>query len=230
MPETAVAYSNKKHQKENRVETKLLLVRHGQSEANTKKYFAGHLDAPLTETGRRQAEKMAEYVKSHPVSAIYASDLSRAYDTALPIGMRLDLPVRPDTRLREICAGEWQGRGFDYLYQNADYNVWLTGSSSVFPSGGESIPDLFLRADAFLTDILHRHEGETVAVVTHATPIRVLKAKWLGIPISAIVSVASPPNASVTLVNCKKDGTGEILMEGENRFLGALAHAATTKM
>lgn len=212
------------------METKLLLVRHGQSKANTENYFAGHLDAPLTQVGLLQAEKMAEHIKTYPVSAIYASDLCRAFDTALPIASHLGLPVHSDPRLREICAGEWQGKSFDFLYQNKEYNIWLTGSSSVFPSGGESIPDLFLRADAFLTDILHRHPGETVAVVTHATPIRVLKAKWLNIPLSEIISVTSPPNASVTLVSCQKDGSGEILMEGENRFLGDLANAKTTKM
>lgn len=212
------------------METNLLLVRHGQSEANTKKYFAGHLDAPLTETGRKQAEKMAAYVRTYPVSVIYASDLSRAFDTALPIGTSLSLPVVPDVRLREICAGEWQGKSFDYLYQNKAYNIWLTGDSDVYPTGGESIPDLFVRADAFLADILEKHPGETVAVVTHATPIRVLKAKWQNIPISEIKTVSSPPNASVTLVRCRKDGTGEILLEGENSFLGALAHAQTTKM
>ena len=210
--------------------TKLLFVRHGQSEANTKSYFAGHLDAPLTETGRMQAKLMAEYVKTYPVSAIYASDLSRAFDTAAPIASFFDLPVFPDTRIREIHAGDWQGKTFDYLTKDADYNIWLTGSPSVFPSGGESIPDLFARADAFLTEILHKHPDKTVAVVTHATPIRVLKAKWLGIPLSEIVKVSSPPNASVTLVSCNADGTGEIRMEGENRFLGDLANAKTTKM
>ena len=96
--------------------TKLLLIRHGESEANNKGFFAGQYDAPLMPKGVEQAEKTANYIveKYHPVK-IYASDLKRAYDTAIPVSKLLDADIITDQRIREIYAGKWQQMSFDDL-------------------------------------------------------------------------------------------------------------------
>ncbi len=212
------------------MDTTLIFVRHGQSEANTDKYFAGHYDAPLTTLGLEQAEKMAEFLKEYPITAVFSSDLSRASDTALPIASYFGLSIKTDKRLREVHAGAWQQKSFSYLESNIDYKHWRTGASSFAPKGGEAIRDLFLRVDTATQEIVQNHPGETVAIVTHATPIRVLQTKWKHVPLSALSTISSPPNASVTIVCYKEDGTQEILLDGENRFLGALSKAATTQM
>ncbi len=210
--------------------TTLIFVRHGQSEANTDKYFAGHYDAPLTALGLQQAEKMTVFLKNYPITAIFSSDLSRASDTALPIASHFRLSVVTDERLREVHAGHWQRKSFSYLDNNSDYMRWRTGASSYAPQGGESISDLFFRVDTAIQEIVQNHPGETVAIVTHATPIRVLKTKWQGVPLSELSNVSSPPNASVTIVIYKEDGTQEIIKDGENHFLGILSKAVTTQM
>ena len=210
--------------------THVIFVRHGQSEANTGNYFAGHLDASLTALGIEQAEKMADFVKNYPVTAIYASDLSRAFDTARPIADSFNLSIITDKRLREIHAGEWQNQTFTVLDKNDTYLKWRTGEIPIAPKGGEAIADLFTRVHAALTEIMANHLGETIAVVTHATPIRVLKTEWMGVPLSKLRTISSPPNASVTIVNYKEDGQYEILLDGENSFLGELSKAATTQM
>lgn len=212
------------------MDTTILFVRHGQSEANVETYFAGHFDAPLTAVGRSQAAAMAAYIKQYPVSAIYASDLSRAMDTARPIADHFGLSVTADKRLREVHAGEWQKKDFSYLEKNERYIRWRTGVTPIAPRGGESIHDLFCRVDAAVSEIAAAHPGETLAVVTHATPIRVLKTKWQGVPLSELSTISSPPNASVTIVSYKEDGTMEITLDGENRFLGTLSKAVTTQM
>jgi len=212
------------------MDTTLIFVRHGQSEANTEKYFAGHLDAPLTMLGHTQALRMADFLKGYPISAIYASDLSRAMDTARPIKDHFGLSIVPDRRLREVHAGEWQKKDFAYLKQNTLYQLWRTGADSVAPLGGESIRALFDRVDTAISEIATNHPGETVAIVTHATPIRVLKTKWFGVPLTLLETISSPPNASITIVKYRKDGTQEIVLDGENQFLGALSAAPTTQM
>ena len=74
--------------------TTLIIVRHGESEANGSKRFAGHLDIPLSAKGLKQAELTAGYIKeNYHVDAVYASDLQRAYHTALPIAQAFDLEV-----------------------------------------------------------------------------------------------------------------------------------------
>lgn len=212
------------------MDTQVIFVRHGQSKANTDNYFAGHLDAPLTALGMEQAERMADFVKTYPVTSVYASDLSRASDTARPIADFFNLPIITDKRLREIHAGEWQKQTFTVLDKNDTYLSWRTGEFPIAPKGGESIADLFTRVHAALAEIVAKHPGETIAVVTHATPIRVLKTEWMGVPLSKLRTISSPPNASVTIVNYKEDGRHEILLDGENSFLGELSKAVTTQM
>ncbi len=174
--------------------------------------------------------RITAFLKPYPISAIYASDLSRAMDTARPIADFFGLPITPDKRLREVHAGQWQRKGFDYLDSNEDYKRWRTGSTPFAPRGGESIEDVYIRTDAAIQEIVAKHVGETIAVVTHATPIRVLKTKWQRIPLAQLQSVASPPNASVTVVRYRKDGTQEIVLYAENQFLGELSAAPTTQM
>ncbi len=212
------------------MDTRLIFVRHGQSLANTDNFFAGHVDVPLTSLGREQARLMADFLKDYPIAAVYASDLCRCTETARPIAALLGLPVFTDARLREIHAGAWQKKDFLFLNANEDYKIWRTGKTSFRPHGGENMQQLFDRTRAAIEDIVKKHAGETVAVITHATPIRVLKTAWVGVPLSSLTAISSPPNASITIVNYKKDGTQAILLDGENRFLGELADAPTTQM
>lgn len=212
------------------MDTTLIFVRHGQSEANTKQYFAGHYDAPLTEIGHKQAKLMADYVGTHPISAIYASDLSRASDTASPIAHKFSIPIYKDSRFREINVGAWQKKNFEQLLQDELYLEWRKGAVSIVPEGGESIEDLYARVNEATEEIVSKHTGETIVIVTHATPIRVLKTRWLGLKLAELSSIESPPNASVTIVKYKSQGTQEITEYGENRFLGELSSAATTQM
>lgn len=212
------------------MDTTLIFVRHGQSEANTKQYFAGHYDAPLTAIGLAQAKLMADYVVKHPISAIYASDLSRATDTALPIAHKLSISICKESRFREINAGVWQKMDFEHLLQDELYLEWRKGTVSIAPDDGESMEELFARVNEATEEIVSKHTGKTVVIVTHATPIRVLKTRWLGLPLSELFSIESPPNASVTIVKYRSQGTQEITEYGENRFLGKLSSAATTQM
>ena len=212
------------------MDTTLIFVRHGQSIANTEKFFAGHIDVPLTDIGLRQAEKMADFLKGFPINAIYSSDLIRCTETARPISSHFGIDFIQDARLREVNAGCWQRKGFDFLNASADYKVWRTCTTDFRPEGGENMRDLWERVYAAICEILEKHKGETVAVVTHATPIRVLKTGWVGVPLSSLSQIDSPQNASITVVNYKENGKAEITLDSENSFLGALSAAPTTQM
>ena len=91
--------------------TRLIFIRHGQSEANAQNRFAGQTNVPLTELGKAQAKCAAEYiVKREKIDKIYSSDLQRAHNTALPVSELTGIPINDATELREICAGIWEGR------------------------------------------------------------------------------------------------------------------------
>lgn len=155
--------------------TRLILIRHGQSEANLTRRFAGHFNAPLTELGRRQAEKSAEYVAAnYEVSKVYASDLARAFATGQAVADRLGIDIIPDVRLREICAGKWEGMEISRIAEEYadDYRVWMSDIGHSRPTDGERVSDLAKRVLGVIKEIAEQNEGQTVVLATHATPIR----------------------------------------------------------
>ena len=158
--------------------TTVLMVRHGESEANRNNIFAGNFDADLQGRGQEQAEKTAEFVaKSYKVDVIYASDLKRAFKTGKAIGDLLGIEPIPDRRLREISAGKWEGEKFDDIAARyaEDYSVWLNDMGNARCTCGESTRELGERILAALTDIAENNGGKTVLIATHATPIRVMQ-------------------------------------------------------
>ena len=88
---------------------RVYLVRHGQVEWNSANAYAGQTDLALNETGRGQAESLAEYFARKDISAIYSSDLSRARETAEIIADRKELPVQQVPALREVNYGQCEG-------------------------------------------------------------------------------------------------------------------------
>lgn len=159
--------------------TKLILVRHGQSLANAGLRFAGHTDFDLSELGHRQAALLAEYLVSHErITAIYSSDLSRAYHTATPTAERFSLPVVTDTLLREIYAGKWEGATYTEIGEKypEDQHIWYNDLSHARPTGGESIPEVYCRIVPRILELCRRHDGETILITTHATVVRAFHA------------------------------------------------------
>ena len=163
--------------------TTILMVRHGESEANRMGIFAGNFDADLQDRGVLQAEKTAEFIaNTYKVDKIYASDLKRAFKTGKVIGDRLGMDVIPEPRIREISAGEWEGKTFTELGEQykESYSVWMTDVGNARCTGGESTRELGARILAALTEIAEANEGKTVVVATHATPVRVMQVHTQG--------------------------------------------------
>lgn len=205
--------------------TRLILVRHGQSEANLRRVFAGHTDAPLTALGRAQAAATGEYLCRFPIDVAYASDLRRAYDTAAIIAARQGLSVTPDPAFREIFAGEWEGRLFAELateYPHDFVTLWRGDIGNACPTGGESVLALGARISSAISRILAAHEGKTILIGTHATPIRVMECLWRGIPVASAAAVPFVKNASTTVVEYE-GGVPRLLLCGYEAYLGTLA-------
>jgi probable phosphoglycerate mutase len=163
-------------------ETQLILIRHGETQWNLDQRIQGHHDVPLTEKGLEQARLLARHLVDEPLHAVYSSDLSRARQTAeiLAAG-RSD--IRFDPRLREAGMGRFEGHTPKELrerYPEA-FEAWRRDSVRNRPLGGETLEDLQERCLAALRDLLPRHPGQTVAVVTHGGPVRVMVCGALGV-------------------------------------------------
>lgn len=203
--------------------TTLLIIRHGQSVSNIKGVFTGNLDLSLTEQGLQQAAITADYIVSNfQVDEVYASDLCRASDTGKAVADRLGLPVHTDRRLREIYAGQWEGRSFNDLTENfSSYTVWRTDIGNCVTDGGESVAQLSERVLEAFTEIAKNNEGKTVVIATHATPIRALQCYCEGKTLAQMKDVPWVTNASVTTV-VYENGTLRLQEACHDAHLGSI--------
>ena len=212
--------------------TTFLLIRHGESLANVDGRFAGHLDVPLSTTGHAQAAITAEYIQAHyTVDAVYTSDLARAFDTGKAVADRLNLSVTSDNALREIFAGDWEGAVYDDLPKQfpASFHTWLADIGNAVCDGGESVAHLQERVLTALRRIAAEHDGQTVVIATHATPIRALQCFCEGKPLGDMKTVPWVSNASVTVIEYE-DGTFRLLEVGKDAHLGGQRTAFPKKI
>ncbi len=177
------------------------MIRHGFSVANDLHLFAGHSDFPLTDIGRKQADKCAEALRDEKIDAIYSSDIGRAYDTAKPIAASHSLEIIIHKGLREIYAGEWEGQSFETLNEKyaESFGIWKTDLGRAHPDGGESIAELFDRIIATVAEIAKENEGKTVCITTHATPIRAVTVASMGGVAADMSRIGWTPNAAISL-------------------------------
>ena len=163
--------------------TVTLLLRHGQTALSLEKRFSGHGDPPLTDLGVAQVEALAARVAASQPVAVWTSPLRRAYDTAAPLARLLGVEPRVDERLRETDFGEWEGLTFAEIQERnpAELRAWL-GDPSVPAPGGESFEQVTRRVRQARDAAIAAHPGETVAVVSHVTPVKVLLRLALDAP------------------------------------------------
>lgn len=184
------------------MKTTLLIVRHGESLGNRDERFLGHTDLGLSELGHRQAVALAETLKERRIDVVYSSDLCRARQTVTPAATTHGLDVIPTEKLREIFAGDWENQLFDdlFVYWPEERLLWKNDIGRACPPNGESVAALYERANAAFDEIARREEGRTVLIGTHATPVRALTARLLGIGVLGMADVPWAPNASITTV------------------------------
>ncbi len=200
--------------------TQIFLIRHGQAEGNLFRRVQGQGDCPLTERGRRQAASLTPRFADVPIVAAYASDLSRAVETAqAAVGAR-DIPIRTDPRLREFCFGEWEDRAWGNVTREEPEKktLFFTDPARWSVPGGERFSDAQSRMVAAMTDIARRHDGGTVLVTAHGAIIRSFLAAIRGVASEDISAVTLPDNASVTLLTYE-DGVFREIFTGDTSHL-----------
>jgi broad specificity phosphatase PhoE len=168
-----------------------VLWRHGQTMWNAEHRFQGQTDIPLDETGEAQAEYAAQRLATLRPTAIFASDLSRAQQTAAPLARLTGLPVTSDKALRERSGGDWEG------LTDAEINERYPAERAAWdPPNGESTAAVADRMSAALTRVADTVEaGQLVVVVSHGGALRIGMERLLGLPAEGI-SVLGP------LANC----------------------------
>jgi alpha-ribazole phosphatase len=162
---------------------RLLLIRHGATAWNTTGRFQGQADPPLSPPGVRQARALADCMASEVVHACYTSDLQRARETARTVAKPLGLQVRLDRRWREMAFGAWEGFHWDEIRQRDPEGLaaWQTDPLRVAPPGGETLAQLADRVADALACLRQHHDTQTVMLVAHGGPLRMLLCLALGL-------------------------------------------------
>ena len=181
--------------------TTVIFIRHGQSECNFSRHFAGRTDAKLTDLGRAQAQSTAKALARFPITRIYSSPLSRAMDTAKPTAECLGLKITPEPGLYEIDAGEWEGLAYGEIEEKYPLEFYHLHENVALlqAPGGESMRHLFDRVTACVARLVSENRGGCIALFSHAMPLRSMLCLWNGIPFENIQTIHGGPNASITV-------------------------------
>ena len=156
--------------------TRILAIRHGETLWNVDSRIQGHLNIGLNDTGRWQAERLGMALKDEPIAAIYASDLSRAHDTALAVSRHNGVPVQAEPGLRERSFGEFEGRTFAEIETELPEQAkrWRQRDPSFTPAGGESLLMLEARVLSVAGRLAAQHPGEQIALFAHGGVMDIL--------------------------------------------------------
>jgi probable phosphoglycerate mutase len=186
----------------------IIFLRHAQAENNTKRILAGRTEGvPLTKTGIEQAERIAKYLASIDISAIYSSPIERATHTAGIIAKNCSLEeVVIDERLTEIDMGKFTRMNYDDMF--AKYgNIFLKfyeNDPVISEHEVETFPDVQKRVLDMVDHVLKKHNNENVILVTHMDPIKSMLAKVMNLVPQTLFELVIE-NASLTIIN-EQDG------------------------
>lgn len=200
--------------------TKIVLVRHGQTEWNISGRYQGQTDVPLSAEGVEQARRLAEDFPVGHLDAIYSSDLDRARVTAECLAKHFELPVRLEASFRELNFGAWEGLSYEEIisrWPDALEN-FLRHPDRLHIPEGESFLALQERAMAKVHEIVAAHPGKTVAVVAHGGILRTILCNALHMPLEYLWSIRQF-NTAVSIV-CYEDGWSSVELMNSTAHLG----------
>lgn len=162
--------------------TRVFLIRHGATQLSAEDRFAGESDVDLSDIGRGQARRLGSRLGGQPVTACYASPMSRTMETARLVAEPHGLQPAPEAGLREISHGRWEGRTRKEVEAEypQEYERWEKDPYAFAPAGGETGLSVTARALPSLLTIVERHADQQVIVVSHKATIRLLLSSLLG--------------------------------------------------
>ena len=180
--------------------TRIVAVRHGETEWNSEGRFQGQLDSPLTDNGCAQGRAVADSLAAWSIAAIYSSDLGRARSMADEIAVHTSTRIIFDPRLRERHFGVFQGLTVPEIKEQypKSYPRFRSGDPDYVIPQGESARQRYRRSVECVEEATVLHGGETIAVVAHGGVLDGLFRRALSIPLE-IPRRFSLPNAGLNV-------------------------------
>ncbi|MBF6357120.1 bifunctional RNase H/acid phosphatase [Nocardia higoensis] len=200
--------------------TRLLLLRHGQTELSIQRRYSGRGNPALTELGREQAARAATMLAAKgDVEAVITSPLTRATQTAEAAATALGVPMQTDHGLIETDFGEWEGLTFaEAAERDPELHAAWMGDPSLPPPGGESFEAVRARVEAARRDLIALYPGRNLVVVSHVTPIKTLLQLALGVGPSLLYRLHLDL-ASLSIAEFYPDGGASVRLVNDTSYL-----------
>ena len=183
--------------------TTIYLIRHAEAEGNLYRFVQGHYNSEITGKGLRQIHALSRRFEDVKIDVLYSSDLKRTLLTSTAITVSHGLEPRIDARLREICLGVCEGISFgDMLHMDPQQMYYFNNDPERWRAeGAETFSECSERMYAAVSEIAAKHDGQTVAIVSHGMAIRSLLARIKGISSENIRSMPHGDNTAVSLLH-----------------------------
>jgi probable phosphoglycerate mutase len=212
--------------------TRLFLIRHGATVSVAEDRFAGAIDIDLSDEGRAQVRCLAQRLASDPLAAVYCSPMKRTTETATIVAAPHGLTPIPKDGLQEIAHGRWEGmRRKDVEVKFADeYTRWEADPFTFAPVEGESGLAVMARALPIVREIVTRHDGKTVAVVSHKATLRLVICAILGIDARGYRDRLDQSPACLSILDFRDDVRARLMLFNDTSHYEELAARAKGRL
>lgn len=203
------------------MKTRVILVRHGETEWNKLCKFLGSIDIPLNEKGRRQAGYARKALEGVHIDAIYSSPMIRAFETGEIIRGSRKLPIYKDNGLREICCGKWEGldgNDVEKLYPG-QIALWAAHPEECRIEDGDTFQEVSERITAAFWRIVKQNRGKTILITSHMICLTLLMLHFAGKRINEMWEVKQIGNATLNIVDVADDDSIEIIAWSDDSFV-----------
>lgn len=208
--------------------TRLIIIRHAEAAGNSERFFQGHADGQISEKGRAQLERLAERFKDIHFDVLYSSHLSRAVDTAEAVNKYHGLERQDNDGFIEINGGKWEGVKWADLPSRWPVRalMWRKYPWLYHAPGGESMRQVYNRVSGAALKTAKKHEGQTVAIVSHGCAIRNLLCWAKGLPVRRIDEIGWCDNTGISIIEIE-NGKPTVISERDSSHLGDLSTLST---
>jgi len=163
--------------------TRLVVVRHGQTDWNNINRIQGRVDVPLNEEGLKEARKIGSQLSGEKLDLIFSSELSRSYITAEEIARHHKLKIKKARELNELNQGLWEGLLFSEVKKRykKQHNLWKMDPTFAQPPKGENVRDVYDRVISLIQKLIDKFPSKTICIVSHEIITGLIKCHFEGL-------------------------------------------------
>lgn len=192
--------------------TRLILIRHGQTDYNLEKRYCGFSDPPLNDKGMEEVKTLAVRLRGLRINKVYSSNLRRAYGTARLIFK--SEPIEKSSDFREMNFGIFEGLNYKEIVKKYPklYRDWIKNPIEVNIPKGERLKELSKRVRKKISSILSQYKGKAIAVVTHSGPIRVILCDALRYDLEAFWQIEQD-HCALSIIDYEQRSSPVVVMQ-----------------